>query len=284
MTELGMVPSELKIPISESRYVAEHNTILRAQVGSGLHGINIEGQDDEDEMGVCVEPPDYVLGLRDFEQWVYRTKPEGVRSEPGDLDLTIYGLRKFTRLAAKGNPSILVLLFAPTHACKMKTGLGAELQGIADKFASKIAIRKFLGYMTSQKERLFGERGQMRVHRPELIEKHGYDTKYAGHALRLGYQGVEFAQTGRLTLPVPEPSRSLLRQVRVGEFQLDTIREIYHALENQLENLLFHSSILPQEPDWHGINSWLMSAYLRHWKYNQRVRLALRDWGAMGGD
>ena len=37
----------------------------------------------------------------------------------------------------------------------------------------------------------------MRVNRPELIAAHGYDTKYAGHVLRLGYQGIEFLETGR---------------------------------------------------------------------------------------
>lgn len=264
-------------PPSEARFIAESGCILRANVGSTLHGLHIPGQDDRDEMGICIEPPDHVLGLRHFEQWTFRTKPEGVRSGPGDLDLVIYGLRKYCNLAAKGNPSILVLLFAPVESHTVLLGIGADLRSISDKFASKIALRKFLGYMTAQKERLFGERGQMRVHRPELIEAHGYDTKYAMHALRLGHQGIEFGETGRLTLPIPEPIRSHIYSVREGKHSLEAVREMYEEVETKIEGLLV-TSPLPQEPDWHGINSFMMSAYLRHWQYNQRIRQAMKDW------
>lgn len=270
--------AEAAVGMSEAQNIAEKNCILRASVGSTVHGLHLENQDDRDEMGVCVEPPDYVLGLRDFEQWVYRTKPEGVRSGPGDLDSTIYGLRKFSRLAAKGNPSILVLLFSPPiHV----TGLGKQLQGMADAFASKIAVRKFLGYMTAQKERLLGERGQMRVHRPELIEAHGYDTKYAMHALRLGHQGLEYAKTGRITLPLPEPHRSELLSVRKGEQSFEAVKGMCSDLESALERALEHSP-LPQEPDWHRVNSFLIRCYLEHWQYNHSVRIAVAKMKGVG--
>src|ERR1700712_5396946 len=49
---------------SESaRHIAEQGMILRAQVGSGVHGTSIVGQDDRDEMGICLEPPQYVTGI-----------------------------------------------------------------------------------------------------------------------------------------------------------------------------------------------------------------------------
>jgi uncharacterized protein len=37
--------------------------ILRVQVGSGVHGTSIAGQDDRDEMGLCLEPSQFVTGL-----------------------------------------------------------------------------------------------------------------------------------------------------------------------------------------------------------------------------
>ncbi|HET6563038.1 MAG TPA: hypothetical protein VFG72_14270 [Marmoricola sp.] len=37
--------------------VALPNEILRSVVGSGVHGIAIEGTDDHDEMGIYIEPP-----------------------------------------------------------------------------------------------------------------------------------------------------------------------------------------------------------------------------------
>ena len=60
---------------------------------------------------VCIEPPEYMIGLRGFEHYVSRTQPEGVPSGPGDLDLTIHGLRKVCRLALKGSPTVLLLFF-----------------------------------------------------------------------------------------------------------------------------------------------------------------------------
>ena len=83
---------------------AERDLILRTTVGSVVHGLSNPGTDDRDEMGVCIEPPEYLLGFRRFEHFVYRTQPEGHPSGPGDLDLTVYGLRKFCVLALKGSP------------------------------------------------------------------------------------------------------------------------------------------------------------------------------------
>jgi hypothetical protein len=47
----------------EARAIAERGLILRVQVGSGVHGTSITGQDDRDEMGLCLEPPHFVTGL-----------------------------------------------------------------------------------------------------------------------------------------------------------------------------------------------------------------------------
>jgi RNA repair pathway DNA polymerase beta family len=41
----------------------ETGTVLRVQVGSGVHGTSISGQDDRDEMGICFEPHEYLTGL-----------------------------------------------------------------------------------------------------------------------------------------------------------------------------------------------------------------------------
>src|SRR5690606_26019385 len=115
--------------------------------------------------------------------------PEGVRSQPGDLDLTLYSLRKFCRLAAKGNPSVLILLWLPSYI--KRTELGDRLIGMRERFISQEAGKRFLGYLASQKAALKGERAR-NVIRPELVERYGYDTKFAMHALRLAYQGIEY--------------------------------------------------------------------------------------------
>ncbi|WP_267284129.1 DNA polymerase beta superfamily protein [Amycolatopsis japonica] len=62
--------------------IAEQGTILRCQVGSGLHGTAVLGQDDRDELGICIEPPDHVIGLKRFEQYIFRMQPEGADPAP----------------------------------------------------------------------------------------------------------------------------------------------------------------------------------------------------------
>lgn len=67
---------------ARAEQVARGGCILRGIVGSTAHGLSNPGTDDRDEMEVCVEPPEYVIGLRPFEHWVFRTQPEGARAAP----------------------------------------------------------------------------------------------------------------------------------------------------------------------------------------------------------
>ena len=91
-------------------------TILLVEVGSTAHGTGIPGGEDHDEIGVVVETPEEILGLDDagMKTVMLRTQPEGERSGPGDTDRTLYSLRKVVRLAASGNPSIMMSMWAPT--------------------------------------------------------------------------------------------------------------------------------------------------------------------------
>jgi uncharacterized protein len=238
-------------------------------VGSSVHGLVLDGTDDRDEMGVCLEPRRYVLGFGKFEQWVYRSAAEreghpGARSQAGDLDLTIYSLRKWARLALQGNPTVLLLLYLPENAVVIRTSAGQQLQKLAPAFASRKAGRRFLGYLEAQRQRLIGQRGQRDINRVELVQQFGYDTKYAMHMLRLGHQGVEFLESGRLTLPMPEPVRTHLMDVRRGRSNLAEVLQQCTELEFRLSQLL-DSSPLPPEPDLPTVESFVMDTYASAW-------------------
>jgi hypothetical protein len=258
----------------DSAELVERGTILRATVGSTVHGLHHGGQDDRDEMAVFVEPPEYLVGLArarairgglyGFEHYVERTQPEGVRSGPGDLDLVAYSLRKNVRLALKGHPTILLLLFVPEELIQVKTDLGDELRALRPALLSRRAGRGYLGYLHGQREQLVGTREQKRVNRPELVEAHGYDTKYAMHAARLGYQGLELLETGRVTLPMPEPERSRVMAIRKGERTFaDTVEEI-DEVERRLAEALERTE-LPANPDRAAVDGFLVDAYRRAW-------------------
>jgi hypothetical protein len=242
--------------------IAERGTILRVQVGSGLHGTAIQGQDDRDEMGICVEPAEYVLGLERFEQYIFRTQPEGVRSGPGDLDLIVYSLRKWVRLALQGNPTVLLPLFVPPDEVVEINDLGWELRARPELVLSRRAGQRFIGYLRAQRAGMLGTRRH--TNRPELIEKYGFDAKYAMHMVRLGVQGVELLETGRITLPVPEPWLTWLRDLRQGKHTKEEALQAADELEAKLTKLLT-SSPLPEVPDHAAANEWLIRAYQQAW-------------------
>ncbi|KYH44160.1 nucleotidyltransferase domain-containing protein [Branchiibius sp. NY16-3462-2] len=252
------------------RDVALANEILRVTVGSGAHGMAIEGHDDNDEMGVYIQHPSQLLGLAPTkEHYVSRTQPEGARSGPGDTDLVIYALRKFIRLAAAGNPTILIPFWSPQSDLLVTTSLGDELRSLGrSQFATRHAGFRFLGYLVGQCDRLTGHGRQSHVpNRPELVAAHGYDTKYASQALRLGLQGIELITTGQLSLPMRAadlgPCMEIKRE-QVG--YAEALRRI-DAARSRLAELLNGPLAVPDEPDTDVASEWMVHAHRRHWTW-----------------
>src|SRR6187399_523700 len=140
--------------------------------------------------------------------------------------------------------------------------LGSELRALTPSIISRRVQDSFLGYLQAQKQRLTGERGQKRIHRPELEEMYGFDTKYAMHMLRLGFQGVELLTTGSLSLPMREPDRSFLLDVRRGKVSEHECLTRAGELEQELTDLAT-TSPLPDEPEEARVEEWVLDAYRR---------------------
>ena len=269
----------------EARAIAENGMILRVQVGSGVHGTSITGQDDRDEMGLCLEPPQFVTGLARvpngiagqapsvrFEQYERHTawdRPGGLatRSGAGDLDVIIYAARKWARLALAGNPTVRLVLFVPDSEVVFRDEAGAELTANAHRFVSRLAAGRYLGYLRAQKAAMTGQAGA-HTNRPELVAVHGYDTKYAMHVLRLGLQGIELLTTGRITLPVPEPHCAYLRSIRRGERPLAEVLDAVADAEARLAQLR-DSPAIADQPDRRWVDDWLHRSYLNFWARGQ---------------
>jgi len=164
-------------PDSPKQTIAVKGMMLRVLAGSEAHGTAIAGQGDRDEMGICVEPPETVIGLQKFEQYAFRTQPEGVCSGPGDLDLTVYGLRKYAALAAQGNPTILTPLFVGDEFVLYTNDFGLQLRERRDMFLSQQAGARFKGYLHSQRLGLMGKRsgGTRNQGRADIRAKYGFD-------------------------------------------------------------------------------------------------------------
>lgn len=250
----------------EIRNRAIKRSILECTVGSTVHGTSVDdGLEDLDVMSVVIEQPRTYLGFSMTDTWVERTKPDGVRSEAGDVDRSMYGLRKFLSLALKNNPTILLAFFVPPEHIRHITSEGEQLRALHPLVVSRQCIGPFQGYMKQQHERLLGLRGQRNVTRPELVNAYGYDTKYAGHIIRLGFQGVEVLRTGKLTLPMPEAERDLVVAVRTGKYTLAQVSQLIIEAEDSLKRAAIETTIRAY-PDRASVEEWMVETYLREFR------------------
>ena len=244
-----------------SEEIARYYTILRVVVGSKLYGTD-NAESDVDEMGVFVEPIEYVAGFSEIEQHIAQK-----RDAAGVMitESKIYSLRKFLRLALDGNPDVTPVLFVPESLHTVSRPLGTQMQALYPHIVSRKSGVKFLGYMESQRQRMLGERGQKKVNRPELLAKYGFDTKYAMQLLRLGINGVELLTTGRLQFPMTSKDRTSLKDVREGRVSLNDILQQAGDLARQLKDAI-DVSPLPAEGNSALVEDWMVTTYYRQWR------------------
>lgn len=239
----------------------EHNIIHLFEGGSVLHGARLEGKSDLDVYGIFIEPSEVALGIDKFEHFITSTSDETERNTAEDVDITLYSLRRWVYLAAKGNPTALTFLFAPyTRALWW-----SFREDIRKAVVCKLAARQFIGFVDGQMGRLLGTKGAGKHgQRPELIENFGYDTKAAMHAVRLMGEAAELMRTGYITFPRPQEERQTLIDVRLGKYSLDKISCFVSALRQVLDYEI-EQSFLPERADRTALNTLVSKMYLEHW-------------------
>lgn len=154
MTDLDLHPSLTKGP-DRSRLdavlaqVGDHPKWLPSRVaflcrgGSHAYGTNTPTS-DEDFRGIVVAPMDFRLGFsNNFEQY-----------QSNKIDITLFELRKFFKLAADCNPNIIELLYTDPSDVLHMGYAGELLKANRDVFLSKKARFTFAGYALSQLKRI----------------------------------------------------------------------------------------------------------------------------------
>jgi predicted nucleotidyltransferase len=179
---------------------------------------------------------------------------------PHDIDVCLYSLRKWARLAMKGNPSVLHFLFAEPM---FNTIPWARVFYQRDIFLAKSHIGQFLGYANAQLAKLLGQRGGKDCRRRALEEKHSYDTKYAMHLIRLYGEALELFTDGKITFPRPE--KDFLIGIRAGAYTLSQIRELANDLESQV-HAAKDKSPLPDTIDRVKVSNFISNIYMNFWE------------------
>ena len=228
--------------------------------GSRLYGID-NTDSDYDYTGALVEPLEYRVGLRSYTQGAHAQHGFEQHKFSGDnFEGSVFSLWKLISMFGNGDPTTLCLMFADPII---------DLYGICTAEFRRMAISRvsgdrFIKYMRSQRKSMIGERSK-HVTRKMLIESHGFDTKFAGHVLRIGYQGCEILETGKITLPMPDDGGRLnVLDVRNGLWTVQEVLAEAEALETRLEAALAATE-LPEGTDWYALNEFVVSKYLDVW-------------------
>lgn len=241
--------------------IAEENLLVLFEAGSTLHGTRVSTHADYDLYGICVEPPEVMLGVDNaFEEYHYRSVREGERSGDGDVDCNVYGLNKWVFEAAKGNFNHLLALFVPHRNIVDVVPAYADVLRHRELFLARTHGDRILGYLSQQRRDIMGQQ------RPELVEAHGYDTKSAYHALRIALQGWELLTNGEIRMPMLEHHRETLLKVRQGYYSLDKMLEKIATAEADLALATKRSLRLSERIDYDAINAWLSEFYQRFWE------------------
>lgn len=244
MTELDLKKSNLSW--------LEERTILLSPTGSHAYGTNTE-ESDKDYKGICIPPVKYYLGLESFNE--YNTSGgKNFRNTKDDVDVSILHVNKFVRDAMQGVPNNLEILFVRPSDYLKVTPLGQKLIDHRHLFLSKLIKKRFGGYAYSQIQKLKNKKSNG-TGRRDLIEKHGYDTKFFMHSIRLLTSAIEILETGDFS--TFRPNRELLLDCRNGKYSFEEAIEMVEYYDQQLQ-VAYEKSDLPEKPDYNKINELLI--------------------------
>lgn len=240
------------------------NKILTSLNGSRLYGMATEDS-DIDLMGVYVEDKRVVLTGRKHESIsLAEPKANTAKRQAGEIDGVAYSARKFCNMARVGNPSLLNVLYSHGQYLLECTVEGRMILDNADLFVSVQAGERFHKYAESQLSRMKGVKLGHIPSRPDIIEKYGYDVKYASQVLRLVIQGVEFMETGTLAVPMREADAAYVKAMKTGAF---TFQQSIGILEGEFRRLeaAIETSQLRPEPEHDKVDQLLIDIHESFW-------------------
>ena len=246
------------------------NTCFEAITGSESYGCHDPDTSDVDVVGFCIPPKQIVFPHLDgriagfgpkppsFDQ--YQQHHVGPAAKGKVYDVTIYSIVKFFHLCSEGNPNMIDALFVPRRCVLHSTSIYEHVRERRREFLHMGFWPKFRGYAYAQLKKLQSGR-QPTGKRLEIVRKHGYDTKFAYHIVRLCLECEQILATGDLVL---DRDRELYKAIRRGEWDMERIVKWFEDMEPRLEATKSKSS-LPQTPDWDALNQLLKECMELHY-------------------
>ena len=152
-------------------------------------------------------------------------------------------------------------LFTPEWCVQHCTQVGNLLRENRKKFLHQGICDKFKGYAYSQARKMEGKEPVEGTKRHALVQKHGYDTKFAYHVVRLLNEAEQILLEGDLDI---QRNREQLKSIRRGEWTLRQIMDYFEQKRVDLEGVRAKSS-LPPAPDMPAIRALLLQCLEAHY-------------------
>lgn len=235
-------------------------------MGSIAYGVS-DDSSDIDLYGFCIPPRHYVFpheageipgfgkpGPR-FEQY----QKHHVKAHPLEYDLAMYSIVKYFQLVMDNNPNMVDSLFVPRRCILYSTQIGEMVRSERRTFLHKGSYHRFKGYAYAQMRKLQSKKPTGK--RKERVDKHGYDTKFAYHVVRLLDEAEQILESGDIDLT---RDRQRMKAVRDGEWTLDRLKEHFEQKEKSIESA-YAKSQLPYEADERAIKALLLNCLEQHY-------------------
>jgi len=231
------------------------NLLYQCVVGSHLYGTNVAGS-DEDRLEVYKESPEQLYGVD-----ATQNLPQKVTET---LDTSRHWLRDYAYLLYKSNPNAFEAIWAPPEKIIECHPLFKKyILNNRGLFFGLDNLRKALfGFANAQIKKMEIYSADRGAARKELIDKYGYDLKYANHALRLIFSLQEIVQTHELILPYSPEMCDTLRAIKSGQVSKSNFLEMYNREVKRTEQIVADNRFnLRQTPDREAINQLMVDFY-----------------------
>lgn len=235
-------------------------------MGSEAYGVQ-KDKSDQDIYGFTIPPKNdifpnlngEILGfgrqIQRFEQW----QEHHVSHNEKQYDFTIYSIVKYFQLCMENNPNMIDSLFTSQNCILHITQIGQMVRENRKIFLHKGSWHKFKGYAYSQLHKISLKNCVGK--RKEIIEKYGYDIKFAYHVVRLLNEAEQILIEGDLDL---QKNNEQLKTILRGEWTEQQINDYFNNKEKLLEELYIKST-LPYRPDEQAIKILLLQCLEHHY-------------------
>jgi predicted nucleotidyltransferase len=225
--------STIADPLAE--YDLYRFVIYRCIVGSRAYGLD-DSESDTDRRGVYLPPARL--------HWSLYGVPEQLENQA--TEEVYWEAQKFVTMALKANPNVLECLYTPL--IEQRTSLAEELLDLRPRLLSKMVYQTYNGYVISQFKKL----------QADLRNKGQVKWKHVMHLLRLLLAGIAVLRDGVVPVHVGEHRDQLLK-IKRGELPFEECEAWRMRLHEQFD-AAFQSTMLPDRPDYHVANEWLLKA------------------------